>query len=191
MYVGGITRITNTTASTSTTTGALIVSGGAGFAGRATATNMTCSTAPAVATDVVRKQEHDAVITAQTLSSETYTSVSCVGPWTTPTYTTGYRIFCLLNTVTLIFTPNIATSTETDIEGKITVSQNIPVAMRPGTNIYSVFPGYLVVNGTKEDVSIMVSSSGGITFGRGNSYASFPIHTTISMSYSITIMWSI
>ena len=47
-------------ASTSATTGSLVVVGGAGFGGRVFATNMSCATAPVAATDVVRKQELDA-----------------------------------------------------------------------------------------------------------------------------------
>ncbi len=46
--------IPQTTASSSTTTGALQIGGGAGVAGRVYATNVTCVTAPVATTDVVR-----------------------------------------------------------------------------------------------------------------------------------------
>jgi hypothetical protein len=62
------------TISNATNAGALTVLGGVGVGGRVYATNMTCLTAPSVATDVVRKQELDSYVpsfTSLTLTSTT------------------------------------------------------------------------------------------------------------------------
>lgn len=116
-----------TTESTSTTSGSVVMAGGLGVAKRITAKNVTCTSAPTTATDIVRLGD----LEVQTALSGTWGGI--LG---TTIQTQGMELNKHGNMVFLSTTAAADPTATTSAAGAVTFSASIPAGYRPSTAIW-------------------------------------------------------
>jgi hypothetical protein len=200
---GGAIKTTDTTSSTDRYTGSIIAGGGIGATGainagggissaaRITGATMTCTTAPAVATDVVRLTDISALLTVTTLSA---TGTGWAEDGVSPDNLSALVLYRIGQVVTACAASQVQITSTTANNIKRHDAANIfylPVAWRPTRDsVYTVIQCIVNTSPIEYTMTVSVNTDGSITIARlnGSAFASSAVIAMVDCCFQYFIV---
>lgn len=155
--------------------------------GRATAANMTCSTAPSAATDVVRLAD----LAESLVGSFADLGSNTTGPWSSNPYYISRLVQRVGRMCTMLIMPNTATSSSIAIESVLYFLTVLDAKYSPSSAItYRIHDG-MTYNGSLIDIIVTIPKyQGGYpSISRAGATPKFAVGSTLSFPYDLTVNW--